>query len=180
MNKKIFIGSIIAVAVLILVSFTSVVGYRRLTSDVKASPLFNIRSSRAIDEERDDLTCEYVGKEEEKLIPIPIREYRQESYQKMLKIISNLNEEEINRLIELVISKKNIFNDELTDNILPNRYTINGEWILGCFLKDIVLFIYIILMISPTIIFFILEKILPTSYLNCPTSMCKECQTLQI
>jgi len=37
MKKKIIIGSIIAVAILIGVSFTSVVGYRIVASDVKAS-----------------------------------------------------------------------------------------------------------------------------------------------
>jgi len=50
MNKKILLGSILSVAILILVSFTSVLGYNSVDSDVKASPLFNIRSSRAIDE----------------------------------------------------------------------------------------------------------------------------------
>jgi hypothetical protein len=60
--KKILIGSIMAVAVLIGVSFTSIVGYRNVSTNVKASPLFNIRSSRAIDEESQDLSCEYVGK----------------------------------------------------------------------------------------------------------------------
>ena len=58
MNKKILIGSIIAVTILIGVSFTSVVGYRSVASDVKASPLFNIRTSRAIDEEEKGLRCE--------------------------------------------------------------------------------------------------------------------------
>ena len=73
MNKKILIGSIIAVVVLIGVSFTSVVGYNNVVSDVKASPLFNIRSSRAIDEESEDFSCEYVGKGEEINIQIPKR-----------------------------------------------------------------------------------------------------------
>jgi hypothetical protein len=42
MNKKILIDSIIAVEILVLVSFTSVVGYISVESDVKISPLFNI------------------------------------------------------------------------------------------------------------------------------------------
>ena len=42
MNNKILSGSIIAVTVLIGVSFTSVVGYRSVASDVKVSPLFNM------------------------------------------------------------------------------------------------------------------------------------------
>jgi len=53
MNKKILIGSIIAVAILVLVSFTGVVGYQTTKSSTiaRASPLFAVRSSRAIDEE---------------------------------------------------------------------------------------------------------------------------------
>jgi len=75
MNKKILIGSIIAVAILILVSFTSVVGYRRVESNVKDSPLFNIRSSRAVDKEGKDFTTDYVGKGEEINIPVPKRNH---------------------------------------------------------------------------------------------------------
>ncbi len=64
MNKKILIGSIIAVAILILVSFTGVVGYQTTKSSTiaKASPLFAVRSSRAIDTENKGLSCDYVGK----------------------------------------------------------------------------------------------------------------------
>ena len=52
MEKRILIGSIIAVVILILLSFTSAIGYRSIESDVKVSPLFNIRSSKAIGKER--------------------------------------------------------------------------------------------------------------------------------
>ena len=53
MDKKILIGSIIAVAILVLVSFTGVVGYQTTKSSTidVASPLFTVRSSRAIDKE---------------------------------------------------------------------------------------------------------------------------------
>ncbi|UCD14590.1 MAG: hypothetical protein JSW60_04005 [Thermoplasmatales archaeon] len=73
MVKKILIGSIIAVAVLICVSFTSVVGFQSVKSNVKASPRFTVRTKRAIDEESKDLTCDYVGKGEEIIIPLPKR-----------------------------------------------------------------------------------------------------------
>jgi len=77
MNKKILIGSIIAVTVLIGVSFTSVVGHRSVASDVKASPLFNIRSSRAIDEESEELSCAYVGKGNNINLLLPIRNHQE-------------------------------------------------------------------------------------------------------
>jgi len=44
MNKKILIGSLVAVSILVLVSFTGVVGYQTTKSSTiaKASPLFRI------------------------------------------------------------------------------------------------------------------------------------------
>ena len=61
MRKKLLLGSIIAVVILILVSFTGVVGYQTTKSSTiaRASPLFSVRSKRAIDEEIKDLTCDY-------------------------------------------------------------------------------------------------------------------------
>ena len=58
MNKKILIGSIIAVVILVLVSFTGVVGYQTTKSSTisKASPLFSVRSKRAIYEESEALS----------------------------------------------------------------------------------------------------------------------------
>jgi hypothetical protein len=62
MKKKILIGSIIAVAIIVGVSLTSVVGYQSVESNFKESPLFNVRSGRAIEKESNDVTCDYVGK----------------------------------------------------------------------------------------------------------------------
>ena len=58
MNKKILMGSIVSVAILILVSFTGVVGYQTTKSSTiaRASPLFTVRSNRAIDKESKDFT----------------------------------------------------------------------------------------------------------------------------
>jgi len=96
MKKKILIGSIITVTILIGVSFTSVVGYRRGASDVKASPLFNIRSSRAIDEKSNELTSEYVGKGEEIDLIIPNRVDDIELLQEIVDSINNIDDGQIN------------------------------------------------------------------------------------
>ena len=93
MNKKILISSIMAVAVLIGVSFTSVVGYRSVTSDVNVSPLFNIRTNRAIDEEGEDLRCEYVGKGEEINILILKIDDKIALFQKVMDKISKMDDE---------------------------------------------------------------------------------------
>jgi hypothetical protein len=104
MNKKIFIGCIVAVTVLIGVSFTSVVGYRSIASDVKASPLFNIRSIRAIDEESEELSCDYVGEGELSKISIPKRDNKTIIIQGILDRISKMSDKTFNRFIDFVIS----------------------------------------------------------------------------
>ena len=90
MKKKILIGSIIAICILIGVSFTSVVGYNSGASDVKASPLFNIRSNRAIQNDSSDFTCEYVGKGEDINLPIPDRDGNGDLFQKIINVISKM------------------------------------------------------------------------------------------
>jgi len=105
MNNKILIGSIIVVGILIGVSFTTVVGYRSVTSDVKASPLFNVRSSRAIDEESRDLSCAYVGKGEESILLIPQRDNRTEIVQKIVKSINRMSDETFEKFVALFINQ---------------------------------------------------------------------------
>jgi len=100
MEKRILLGSIIAVVILVLVSFTGVVGYQTTKSSTiaRASPLFSIRSKRAIDEESKDLTRDYVGKGEESVLSIPKREDRGE-FQKFVKMFGEMDEIEIRRFL---------------------------------------------------------------------------------
>ncbi len=103
MNKKILIGSIIAVTVLIGVSFTSVVGYRSGASDVKASPLFNIRTSRAIDEESEELSCEYVGKGEDVDLIISPGDNELKLIRKLIEKIQSMDEETFTKFMNHII-----------------------------------------------------------------------------
>ncbi|UCD13327.1 MAG: hypothetical protein JSW60_07155, partial [Thermoplasmatales archaeon] len=104
MNKKILIGSIIAVAVLIGVSFTSVVGYSNVKSNsIETSPLFTVRTKRAIDEESRDLIYDYVGKGEEIIIPLPKRKDRAVLQQKFIDIINSMDDTTFNRFLNIVI-----------------------------------------------------------------------------
>ncbi len=107
MNKKILIGSLVAVAILVLVSFTGVVGYQTTKSSTiaKASPLFAVRSSRAIDEESRDFTCDYVGKGKEIIIPLPERNNREVLLEKIKDRISKMDVEEFNRFKNLIIDE---------------------------------------------------------------------------
>ena len=117
MNKKILIGSIIAVAILILVSFTGVVGYQTTKSSTiaKASPLFTVRSSRAIDGESKDLNCDYVGKGEEIVLSIPKRDTHQYLISKLINMIRKMDDKTYDRFVELVKAYRNQ-NNKINDN----------------------------------------------------------------
>jgi len=71
MNKNILIGSVIVVAILVGVSLTSVVGYQSVEYSLKESPLFNVRSGRAIEKGSNEVTCDYVGKGIETNLNVP-------------------------------------------------------------------------------------------------------------
>ncbi|MCK5261362.1 MAG: hypothetical protein KAJ44_04205 [Thermoplasmatales archaeon] len=116
MNKKILIGSIIAVVILVLVSFTGVVGYQTTKSSTiaKASPLFSVRSKRAIDEESKDLTCDYVGKGEESVLSIPKRDDKKVLQQKFIDSISKMDDKTFKRFLNLIINQMQK-NDEYDD-----------------------------------------------------------------
>ena len=99
MNKKIIIGSLVAVVILILVSFTGVVGYQTTKSSTiaKASPLFTIRCSRAIDEESKDIACDYVGKGEVTNIYLPKGNDRTESVDTLINVIKRMDDKSLQR-----------------------------------------------------------------------------------
>ena len=107
MNKKILLGSIIAVVILVLVSFTGVVGYQTTKSSTisKASPLFSVRSKRAIDEESNVVTSDYVGKGEEIALSIPKRDNKTELVQKFIKSINRMSDETLENFISLFINQ---------------------------------------------------------------------------
>ena len=117
MNKKILIGSIIAVAVLVGVSFTSVVGYNTVKSTSgEASPLFNVRAKRAINQEDDGLTCYYVGKDQGDLLFIPSRIIKNVLLFIAIDIFCEMDDVTFNKLIELFKSRQN--HNHKNDNIL--------------------------------------------------------------
>ncbi len=116
MNKKILIGSIIAVVILVLVSLTGVVGFQTTSSTIaRASPLFSVRSSRAIDEESKDIACDYVGKGEAVSFPLPILNSRNKLFQKGLDIIKGMDEKSFNIFVEM--ARNRLHNDKEIENI---------------------------------------------------------------
>ncbi|MCK5112792.1 MAG: hypothetical protein KAQ84_04550, partial [Thermoplasmatales archaeon] len=99
----------IAVVILVLVSFTGVVGYQTTKSSTiaKASPLFSVRTSRAIDEESKDLTCDYVGKGEETTLSFPTSDSRNAQMQRVIDIISRMDDKRFNRFVKLFVYQAN-------------------------------------------------------------------------
>ena len=104
MNKKILIGSIIAVVLLVMVSFSSVVGFQSVKSDSKiASPLFSVRTSRAIDEESKGLTCEYIGKDKGVTIYLPTRFVKAELIDRFSIIFNRMDDNSFGMFVDLII-----------------------------------------------------------------------------
>lgn len=135
MNKKTLIGSIIAITVLIGVSFSSVIGYRSVKSNVITSPLFNIRTNRAIDKQNVDLKYQYVGKDNDINLIIPDRNYNIERIQKSIGFIQSMNDETFNKFLNLVINRiqtNNEFKDVKIDDLILslNRIRNNQELII--------------------------------------------------
>ena len=121
MKKEILLGSIIAVVILTLVSFTSVVGYSSVKSDLKiASPLFSIRNNKC------DISSNYLGKGKAINIPLPKRNDNVNPMYRMIDFISKANDKTFERYLDLVCSRLrpvNGFTNEKIDEIIEQfRY----------------------------------------------------------
>jgi len=127
MKKKILLGSIIAVALLILVSFSSVVGYSSVKSDSKiASPLFGIMTNRATNKEKYVVTSEYICKGKAINILLPKRNSKAELIERFVNNIEMMDEKSLDRIADILF---NLLDDE-------NKVNINRENI-----KDTLVFV---------------------------------------
>ena len=107
MNKKILVaGSIIAAIIIVLASFTSVVGFNTAKStSAKASPLFGIRTRRATnDDSQDSITSDYIGKGREVTIPLPTINDKTVLLQKFMERIVKMDDTTFNRFADSFIS----------------------------------------------------------------------------
>jgi len=129
MKKKILLGSIVAIVIIILASYTSVVGFQKSNDDaVRFSPLFRIRGKRAIDTNNDDiLTSEYLGKEKDVDIHLPERNSQYVLVQKVLDGIGRMDNTTFDRFVALVINrfqaKNNI--DDIKTTLYEIRHSTN-------------------------------------------------------
>jgi hypothetical protein len=116
MRKFPLIGvSIIAVVLLILVSLTNVVGYQSVqSSGGNDSPLFSVRTKRAINQvNRDAVTFNYLGKGQYSM-PFPERDNRTELIQKVIDRIRTMDDDSFNRFIDNAVNQIN-HKDNLKD-----------------------------------------------------------------
>lgn len=113
MKKNIFVGSIIAVAILILVSFTSVIGYTTIKSDsISSSPLFNVRTNRAIGEQSTVIHRQYINKGIS--LWFPTQDEKTIVAQEIVDGIRRMDEQSFEKFITVVImslQKDKRFND---------------------------------------------------------------------
>ena len=102
--KKVWIASIFACIIMLMVPITNVVGNSDIDEDsVRASPLFNLRSKRAVDEESKDLTYDYIGKGKPTLITIPKRDIESTVVQKVIDKMNKMDDKTSNRFVDLII-----------------------------------------------------------------------------
>jgi hypothetical protein len=120
MNRKIIIGCIGSVILLILVTFSSVVGSQTTQSSNKfipSSPLFNTRTIRSINKKAPEIKSNYLGKG---------------NYLNLFPLKKSLNEDMFNKAME-IISKNPALLIKLFDNMenfpyfreLLNKYDVN-------------------------------------------------------
>lgn len=107
MKNKILLGSIIAIVIIILASYTSVVGFQSTqTSKVGLSPLFRIRSKKAIDTKyKDIITSDYIGKGNEDNLQIPTRDNQDTLIQRVIDRIKGMDEKSFDRFVLLLINR---------------------------------------------------------------------------
>jgi hypothetical protein len=172
------------------VSFTGVVGYQTTQSSTiaKASPLFTVRSSRAIDRDSEDFTCDYVRKGEEITISLPTYNSRNKQLQKGIDVISKMDDTIFKGFLNLIIKqtqKDNAQEDVNINEILYTFYQIRNNpdriifdytgqnspvtwggvflstvcWTPGCYIFTIILALVYVLLGIP----------LTCSFEDCPT-----------
>jgi len=126
MKTKLLLGSIGAVIILILVSFTNVVGVQSTTSgSVSNSPLFRIRTQKAINEKSNTiLTSNYLGKGLNAL-PFPLRDNRTALIQKVIERIAKMDEKAMFAFIAMNITRMNIGNQRKDISILEISTALN-------------------------------------------------------
>ena len=107
MNKKIVVGCIGAAVIIVLASFTSAIGEQATkSSDKKDSPLFHIRTRRAINKQNCEIiTSRYVGKGRIIPIPSPVLYDKRTQIKQFLDKIMEMTDEQFERFVNFAINR---------------------------------------------------------------------------
>ena len=116
---KIVISCIGAAIIIVLASFTSVIGeQKRHSSGMNDSPLFSIRVKRAIKEEnKDAITLNYLGKENRVSLSFPQRDDKMEQAEKVIYLISRMSEDTFHTYVTVVSNKLYLSNQVKKEDI---------------------------------------------------------------
>jgi len=104
MDKPLIVVSICAVVLLVLGSLSNVVGYQSVKSTtVSDSPLFQTRTQRATNQQKNIITSQYLGMGKGNLWQFPMRDNRTEHIKKAIDIISKMDNKTFERFTEFCI-----------------------------------------------------------------------------
>jgi len=104
------------VFILVSVSFASTVGVSGVTSDMKISPLFEIRRQRITDDETNAIEPDYLGMHTRLVIPLPPVNDTLELLKRFIRILNRMDEKTVDNFID-------VFRSHLTKNNMDQKYS---------------------------------------------------------
>jgi hypothetical protein len=125
-KKRILLGSILAVVILIFLSFNNVVGIRNNNSNlVQRSPLFDIRTKKALEQDENPYFNDYIGKGEKTKIYFPEKDNEKYLFCKYIDIVSQMDDKSFNKLVNNIITHQNQDDNSLKCNARKIILTLN-------------------------------------------------------
>ena len=106
MSKKPLIEvSLYVMVLLVLGSLSTVVGYQSDQSIVNDSPLFSIRTKRAMNQQQNIITSQYLGREKSYNLLLLSRPNETSIVYKIINVIQNMNDASFERFVKLVVDR---------------------------------------------------------------------------
>jgi len=179
-KKPLIVVSLCAVVLLVLGSLSNVVGYQSVKSTaVNDSPLFKTRTQKATNQQQNILVSQYLGKGYHSL-SFPLRDNNNNEIQKFISQIRTMDENTFKRYASYIIDQmkhndnfKGIDVKEFIDGLHQLReskqniiayedsnddrrtwffnFVATACWIPGCLILSIILIIYILINLGPTL-----------------------------
>ena len=119
-DKKILLGSILSAILIVMTTFTSVVGFHTTQStSLNNSPLFTIRTQRAINSIEDQIiVSDYFGKTKTTAIPFPQQNTTLLQFQQAVDGISRMDDQTFNAFVDAtmdtLLKTNTIDNDDIS------------------------------------------------------------------